>query len=301
MKIKNILTIVALTALVASVTGCGKTASDTSEAVSTETAQAEETKADAEEASIEEATTQEAKAEETKDLYDEIIERGVIRVGTEGTYAPNTYHDENDNLVGFDVEVAAVIAKNIGVEVEYVETEWSSIFASLDAGTIDIVVNEVGYNEERAEKYDFSKPYSFVQKAILVRGDNEDIASLDDIAGKVAANESTSLLGALALEKGAELDPVNEMAQSISEVLNGRADLTLNYLTAFNDYVNQHPEEDVKVITVGDPEPTSYVPVVKGNDKLVAAIDEALANAKESGELAEISIKYYGIDVTSEK
>lgn len=295
MKIKNILSIVALSVLVVSATGCGKTASDSSANAnantSIETTQTQSAEADSKETS----------AEEIKDLYDEIIARGVIRVGTEGTYAPNTYHDENDNLVGFDVEVAAVIAKNIGVEVEYVETEWSSIFASLDAGTIDIVVNEVGYNEERAEKYDFSKPYSFVQKAILVKGDNEDIKSLDDIKGKVAANESTSLLGALALEKGAELDPVNEMAQSISEVLNGRADLTLNYLTAFNDYVNQHPEEDVKIVIVGDPEPTSYVPVVKGNGKLVEAIDEALAKAKESGELAEISNKYYGIDVTSEK
>lgn len=276
-NLKNIISIAALTiTLVASLTGCGNTQSEA-------------------------ANTTETTTEASTDLYDEIIARGVIRVGTEGTYAPNTYHDENDNLVGFDVEVAAVIAKYIGVEVEYVETEWASIFASLDAGTIDIIVNEVGYNDERAQKYDFSKPYSFVQKAILVRGDNEDIASLDDIAGKVAANESTSLLGALALEKGAELDPVNEMAQSISEVINGRADLTLNYLTAFNDYTKEHPEADVKVIVAGDPEPTSYIPVLKGNDKLVAAIDEALDQARESGELSEISIKYYGIDVTSEK
>ena len=100
----------------------------------------------------------------------------MIRVGTEGTYAPNTYHDENGDLVGFDVEVAAVIAEKLGVDVEYVETEWSSIFSSLDAGNIDIVVNEVGYNEERAAKYDFRIPYSFVQKAILIKGDNEDMA-----------------------------------------------------------------------------------------------------------------------------
>ncbi len=236
---------------------------------------------------------------EKKDLLSQIKERGTLRIGTEGTYAPNTYHDESGKLVGFDVEVAAAVAGELGVEAEYVETEWASIFSSLDAGTIDVVVNEVGYNEERAEKYDFTQPYSYVQKAILVKADNTDINGLEDIAGKVAANESTSLLGQLAQENGAELDPVNAMAQSISEVENGRADLTLNYVTAFNDYVNQHPEADVKIIPVGDPEPTSYIPVVKGNEELTKAIDAALTKLKEDGTLKAISEKYYGIDVTS--
>ena len=98
--------------------------------------------------------------EETKDLLDVIKERGYITVGTEGTYAPNTYHDENDELVGFDVEVAALVAKYLGVEVKYSEMEWASIFTALDSGKIDIVVNEVGYNEERAAKYDFSEQIS---------------------------------------------------------------------------------------------------------------------------------------------
>ena len=55
-----------------------------------------------------------------KDLLDTIKERGYINVGTEGTYAPNTYHDESGKLVGFDVEVAALVAKYLGVEVRYV-------------------------------------------------------------------------------------------------------------------------------------------------------------------------------------
>ena len=144
-----------------------------------------------------------AESDTKKDRLDEILERGYIIVGTEGTYSPNSYHDENDNLVGFDVEVAAAIAKNMGVEVRYVEMEWASIFAALDAGQIDTVVNEVGYTEERAEKYDFSKPYAFVQGGILVKGDNTDINSFEDLDGKIAANESTSTWGATAQEYGA--------------------------------------------------------------------------------------------------
>ena len=265
---------------------------------------AEETKeeAAAEEAGAEE--TEEAAAEETEaaqepDLLDEILERGYIVVGTEGTYSPNSYHDENDELVGFDVEVAALVAKHMGVEVQYLETEWASIFAALDAGQIDTVINEVGYTDERAEKYDFSQPYAFVQGGILVKSDNTDINSFEDLKGKVAANESTSTWGATALEYGAELDPVNAMAQSISEVLNGRADCTLNYITAFADYMKEHPEEKVKVAATTDPEPSSYIPVKKGNERLVEAINKALDEAYESGELKAVSEKYFGIDVTA--
>lgn len=235
---------------------------------------------------------------ESTDKLDEILERGYLIVGTEGTYSPNSYHNEDDELVGFDVEVAAVVAKHLGVEVQYVETEWASIFAALDAGQIDCVINEVGYTEERAEKYDFSEAYAFVQGGILVKEDDDSINSFEDLAGKKAANESTSTWGATAESYGAELDPVNAMAQSISEVLNGRADCTLNYVTAFADYMKENPDAPVKVAVYSDPEPSSYIPVVKGNEKLVEAINKALKEAQESGELTEISMKYFGIDVT---
>lgn len=288
----------------ASLAACGSTAA-TDTAASAEIV-SEEAAANTEEAA---AGTQETaeNAEETSteqeeaDLLDEILDRGYLLVGTEGTYSPNSYHDERGELVGFDVEVAALVAKYLGVDVQYVEMEWASIFAALDAGQIDVVVNEVGYTEERAEKYDFSRPYAFVQGGILVKGDDDSIHSFEDLAGKTAANESTSTWGALALEYGAQLDPVNAMAQSISEVLNGRADCTLNYVTAFADYQKENPDADVKIAVYSDPEPSSYIPVVKGNERLVAAINDALEQAQASGELAEVSDKYFGIDVTSEE
>ena len=273
--------------------GIGTNQNENIETTPVETAEAVEAAAEAVEEAVEEAAA--------PDLLDEILERGYIVVGTEGTYSPNSYHDDNGDLVGFDVEVAALVAKYLGVEVQYLETEWASIFAALDAGQIDTVINEVGYTDERAEKYDFSEPYAFVQGGILVRSDNDDIHSFEDLAGKVAANESTSTWGATALDNGAELDPVNAMAQSISEVLNGRADCTLNYVTAFADYMREHPDAEVKIAATTDPEPSSYIPVRKGNERLVAAINDALAQALESGELAEVSEKYFGIDVTAKE
>ena len=243
-------------------------------------------------------------AEAGQDRLAQIKERGYIIVGTEGTYSPNSYHDENGDLVGFDVEVAALIAKYMGVDVQYYETEWKSIFVALDTGMIDTVVNEVGYNEERAAKYDFSEPYAFARRCILVKGDNTDINSFEDLAGHTAANEASSLFGQMAEEYGADLLAVDKMSDSISSVLDGRADCTLNYETAFNDYMKEHPETDVKIVAYADPEPSSYVPVVKGpeSDTLVAAINDALEQARKSGELAEVSKKYFnGLDITAQE
>lgn len=239
---------------------------------------------------------------ESNDHLNEIKSRGVLIVGTEGTWSPYTYHDEEDKLVGFDVEVARLIAEQIGVEIQYSETVWSSIFGSLDAGQIDLVVNEVSYTEERAVKYDFSIPYTFTQRAILIRADNEAIQGLADISGKIASNDPTSSIGQFALDNGAELDPVGEMAQSISEVLNGRADLTINTTVAFADYLKQHPESEslVKIIVVTDPAPTGYVPVLKGDEQLLSAVNEALKKAQDDGTLSELSLKYFGLDITKE-
>ena len=237
------------------------------------------------------------------DLLDTIKEHGTLIVGTEGTWSPYTYHEEGtEALVGFDVEVAKLIADYLGVDVQYAETVWSSIFGALDAGQIDLVVNEVSYTEERAVKYDFSDPYTFTQRAILVLAGNEEINGLADIAGKTASNDPTSTIGQFAEENGATLDPVGEMAQSISEVLNGRADLTVNTTVAFADYLKQHPEngEKVKIIVVSDPAPSGYVPVLKGNEKLLAAVNEALQKAREDGTLSELSLKYFGVDITKE-
>ena len=188
----------------------------------------------------------------------------------------------------------------MGVEIKYVETAWSSIFAALDAGQIDIVVNSVSYNEERAEKYDFSEPYNYTQYAIMTLADNDEINSLEDVKGKVSANDPTSTIGMFAESAGVVFDEVKEAAQAISEVKNGRAEVTFSTTVGFADYLKQHPEDadTFKVIVVSDPEPNAYVPAVKGNEALIAVINEALDQARKDGTLTELAIKYFDIDTT---
>ena len=241
-----------------------------------------------------------AGAAEDGDQLAKILEAGKIIIGTEGTYSPNSYHDENGDLVGFDVEVGRKVAEKLGVEVEFFEAEWDSLFSSMDAGRIDTVINEVEYSDERALKYDFSNPYTYIRGALMVKGDNEEIKSFEDLDGKKAAQNLTSSWGRMAEEYGAELVGVDAVAQTVDLLLTGRADATLNVETAFSDYLKKNPDADVKVVAWTEEVSSSLIPVKKGNEDLLKAINEAIDELRESGELAELSEKYFGMDGTSE-
>ncbi len=289
--IKNIITIITIASLAAvMLPACAQNSTEAT------TAKAEETTTD----KVEESASSAEKSAETGDRLSEIKKRGYLLVGTEGTWSPYTYHDENDQLVGFEVDVAKLIADHIGVDVKYSETVWSSIFASLDAGQIDVIVNGVSKTQEREEKYDFSEPYNYSQYAMFARADDDSIQSLDDVNGKIASNDPTSTIGAFAEEHGVKFDEVSEMAQSISEVLNGRSDVTFNTQVALFDYLKQHPEnkDKLKIIVVTDPMPNAYVPVVKGNDDLVQEINAAIDEAKQNGTLSDLAVKYFDVDTT---
>src|SRR5690606_25029806 len=126
------------------------------------------------------------------DLLAEVQEEGKLIVGTEGTYPPFTFHDETGELTGFDVEIAREVGKRLGVEVEFLETQWDAIFAGLDASRFDMVANQVGINEERQASYEFSDPYITSTAVLVVAKGNEEIKSFEDLEGKLSAQSLTS-------------------------------------------------------------------------------------------------------------
>ncbi|GLQ57021.1 amino acid ABC transporter substrate-binding protein [Devosia nitrariae] len=229
---------------------------------------------------------------------DQIREAGVLRIGTEGTYAPFTYHDATGELIGFDVEIGREIAERIGVEAEFVEGPWDGLIAGIDANRYDVVINQVGITEERQAKYDFSEPYIASRAALIVRADNEDILSFEDLEGKRAAQTLTSNYGQMAEEAGAELVGTEGFDQSIALVLQGRADATINDSLSFYDFKKQQPDAQVKIAATQADASYSGVLLAKGKPELLAAINEALAGLEEDGTYAEISEKYFGEDVS---
>ena len=226
--------------------------------------------------------------------------KGEIVVATEGAWAPWTYHDEQGNLVGFDVEVAKAIADKLGVTATFAETEWDGIFAGLDAGRYDIAANGVEVTDERAEKYNFTTPYGYIRTALIVRGDNDDITSFEDLAGKHTANSIASTYMTLAESYGATAVGVDTLDQTIQMVLSGRADATLNAEVSFYDYMAVHPDANIKVVALTDDASRVSIPVRKDEKSasLLEAINQAIAELDEEGELSRISEKYFGKDIT---
>lgn len=226
--------------------------------------------------------------------------KGEIVVATEGAWAPWTYHDEQGNLVGFDVDVAKAIADKLGVTATFAETEWDGIFAGLDAGRYDIAANGVEVTDERAEKYNFTTPYGYIRTALIVRGDNDDITSFEDLAGKHTANSIASTYMTLAESYGATAVGVDTLDQTIQMVLSGRADATLNAEVSFYDYMAVHPDANIKVVALTDDASRVSIPVRKDEKSasLLEAINQAIAELDEEGELSRISEKYFGKDIT---
>lgn len=229
---------------------------------------------------------------------DQVKTAGALRIGTEGTYAPFTFHDASGALVGFDVEIGQEIAKRLGVTAEFVEGPWDGLIAGIDANRYDLVINQVGITDARKEKYDFSEPYIASKAVLIVKADNTTITSFADLAGKTSAQTLSSNFGKLAQENGAELVGTDGFDQSIALVLQGRADATINDSLSFYDFRKQQPDAALKIAATQENADYSGVLLAKGKPELLEAINVALAEIKSDGTYAALSDKYFGADVS---
>ena len=226
-------------------------------------------------------------------------EKPVLTVGMEGTYAPYTYHEENGTLTGFEVDMANAIGEKMGYDVQFVETEWDSITAALDAGNFDVVMNQVTITDERKEKFDFSTPYIYSKPVLIVAADNTDINSFEDINGKKAAEGLTSNFSDIARSYGAEIVGQDKFALAMECVLSGEADCAINDELTYAYWKQQKGGEDsTKIVAETDNVNSSAIMVKKGNDELIEKLNSAIDELLADGTVKEISEKYFGMDVS---
>lgn len=164
-------------------------------------------------------------------------------------------------------------------------------------------LSRVGIAPDREEKYNFSTPYAFNRTAVLVRGDYDQIHSMEDLKGKRTANTISSNYATLAESYGATVTGVDDLNQTIELLLSGRIDATLNAEVVFADYQRTHPDANIQVVAFSDEPERVAIPVRKGDDSatLLAAINDALAQMDADGTLSRLSVKYFGMDISKEQ
>ena len=277
---KSAAALAALT-LTAALAGCGSSAS--SAATSTDTV----------------ASTAETSGENE---LEKVKSAGKLVIGIEGPYPPFTYHDDNGELTGLDVELGKALAEKLGVEVEFQEAAWDSLLIGIDTERFDTVINSVSITDERAEKYDFSDPYYYEARRVVVRADDDSIHSPEDLNGKKIATNTTNAFIPWYEENGAEVVGIDTSAEAIDLVLSGRADFLGTSVPVLNAYLDEHPDaaDKLKVaFVIPNSEDVIAIPVSKGEPEFLDAINAALAELREEGTLKEISEKYLGGDYTN--
>ena len=232
-------------------------------------------------------------------LLDRINQKGTITVGTEGNYAPFTYHDESGKLTGYDVEVTRAVADKLGVKVEFKETNWDSMLAGLKAGRFDLVANQVALTTpERQAIFDKSEAYNWSGAVLAALKTETRIQKIEDVKGLRAAQSLTSNYGELARKYEAVLVPVDGLAQSIKVIETKRADFTFNDSLAILDYIKKNPKSDLKIFWESDDKVGAGLVVDKGNDEALTKISKAIVELRNEGKLKALGEQFFGRDVS---
>ncbi len=224
---------------------------------------------------------------------------GVLKIGTEGTYSPFTFHDPSTNqLTGYDIEVITAVAGKLGVKPEFSETKWDSIFAGLESKRFDLVANEVSINTERQGKYDLSDPYSVSYPVVIVKADNADITSIAAVKGKTTAQTATSNWADFARKAGATVEPVDGFTEAVAAVKDGRVDATFNDNLAALEYFATTKDTSVKIGFEVPEEKVLQAFALRKDSGLLEPINAALKDLAADGTLAKIGQKYFGKDIS---
>ena len=231
-------------------------------------------------------------------LQAKTIKDGVLTVATEGTYAPFTFYNDKNELVGYDVDIARAVAQKLNLKVEFLTAPWDAMLAAFDAGKADVVFNQVSITDERKKKYAFSVPYTVTFGAIITRKDNNDIKSFADLKGKRSVHSVNSMWIPTVEKYGAKLVVADSLSDQINLIITKRADDTIDDAVMFYDYIKQHPNAPIKIIEAGDEPMYTAAIVKKGNKELLNKINNALNELSKEGVLSEISLKYFGKDIS---
>lgn len=240
--------------------------------------------------------------------WDRVKEAGVLRVATPGTLYPTSFHNDKDQLVGYEIDMLNEIGKRLDIKIDYQEIGVAEAFTSLDSGKVDITVNNFDPTEERKEKYNISDAYKYSVGGMIVREDgssNITKADLSDWKGKKAGGGAGTQFMKIAEKLGAEPVIYDNVTNDVylRDVSTGRTDFIPNdYYTqviAVKLITEKFPDIKVKMGNVKYNPSSSVIIMSKKDTSLKDKIDGVIKEMKKDGMLKAISEKYYaGQDLT---
>lgn len=267
---KKMTTLLAAVVLLASITACGQKTTNT-----------DNKQGAAPTAAATAAASASPKAAETGKLAD-IKKAGKLVIGTSADYAPYEFHkniDGKDTIVGFDIEIAKTIAKDLGVTLEIKDMGFDGLLAALDAGKVDFVISGMTPNAEREKVVDFSKVYYNAEQIILVRAEDKDkFKSMDDIKKATVGVQTASIQEDLAKKQaaGANIKSIGKITDLIMQIKGKKIDAVFMESPVATGYVKKNPDLVISSVKPQADQAGSAIAVKKGNKEFVDQINKTL-------------------------
>lgn len=224
-------------------------------------------------------------------------EKESLIIGIDDTFAPMGFRDENNEIVGFDIDYASAAAEKMGMEVEFQPIDWSTKESELSSGRIDLIWNGYTITDERKEKVLFTKPYLKNAQVVVTLSDSS-ITKLADLEDReVGLQKQSSALDAFNANPISEkVKGVTEFATNVlalSDLKNGRIEAVILDEIVARYYITKEQESFIILDEALAPEEYG-VGVKKGNEELLEKLQSALDEMNEDGTAAKISEKWFG-------
>ncbi|WP_053364994.1 amino acid ABC transporter substrate-binding protein [Bacillus sp. FJAT-27245] len=220
-------------------------------------------------------------------------------IGIDDKFAPMGFRDENNKLVGFDIDYAKAAAKEMGMKAKFQPIDWKTKESELSSGRIDLIWNGYTITDDRKKKVLFTKPY-LENAQVVVTLANSNIKTLADLEGKVVGLQSLSSASD-ALDANpvkSKIKKVTEFADNVmalNDLKSGRLDAVVIDEVVINYYMTK--QEGTFKILDESLAPEQYgIGVKKGNEELRDKLQKALDKMNEDGTAAEVSKKWFGED-----
>lgn len=219
-----------------------------------------------------------------------IKENGKLVVGLSADYAPYEFHimkDGKDQIVGFDIDIAKEIAKDMDVDLEIKEMDFGAIVQSVKSGAIDLGISGITPDEKRKEAVDFSDIYYEADQGILINKNNKDsIKGIEDLKGKKVGAQIGSIQAEIANGiEGADVKLLDNVNTLILELKTGKLDALIVELPVAKIATEVNEELATADNSIKNSEGGSAIAIQKGNKDLVDQVNATIKKLKDDGNM----------------